>query len=157
MNIIIDVKRLIRQYISPLRRQPNRLKWLYSLISLQSVFDSFHKWRANYRYKVRVTSQIFALTYHLRLIFKTDIIIQSYVDSYVTIGNDNEETHWKAFGLEDENIFISFPLTGENTFSFDNSDFVVVAPADVDIVQLRGEIDKYKLADKIYSIKIAEV
>ena len=106
---------------------------------------------------MRVTSQIFALTYHLRLIFKTDIIIQSYVDSYVTIGNDNEETHWKAFGLEDENIFISFPLTGENTFSFDNSDFVVVAPAGVDIVQLRGEIDKYKLADKIYSIKIAEV
>lgn len=155
MNLIFNTKRLIFQYLAPHRRQAVRLKWLYSLIDLQGVFDTFHAWRSHYRYKVKVTSQILVLTHHLNKVFNTNILIQSYVDSYVIIGNIAEETHWISLGLEDEQPGVFFPLTGESTSNFDDSDFLVIAPGGTDVIQLRGEIDKYNLADKKYNIKVS--
>lgn len=153
MNLHINFKNYIRQYLAPHKRTPLRLCWLTGLLHLQKVFDDFSAWRHEYRYKVKVTSQSGVLRAHLKKVFKTDILILSFKDGNVAIGNNEEQSHWKSLGKNDENQFIAFPLQGENIISFDDSDFIVIAPASVDINQLRSEIDKYKLADKTYNIK----
>ena len=57
MNIILNFKELIRQYVAPHRRQPVRLAWLQALADLEGLWASFTAWRDYYRYKVHVTSQ----------------------------------------------------------------------------------------------------
>lgn len=41
MNIVLNFKELIRQYVAPYRRGSNRLKWLWGLVDLQGVYDTF--------------------------------------------------------------------------------------------------------------------
>ena len=41
MNIILNFKEIIRQYVAPHRRQQNRLRWLWALADLESVWDAF--------------------------------------------------------------------------------------------------------------------
>lgn len=76
MNIVLNFKEIVRQYVAPHRRQPNRLGWLWALVDLESVWDAFVAWRDYYRYKVHVTSQHKSLEGHLNKTFGGGILNQ---------------------------------------------------------------------------------
>lgn len=147
MNVNLNFKELVRQYVAPHRRQPNRLNWLFALIDLSSVWDSFVEWRDYYRYKVHVTSQHRSLQGHLNKTFGGGIIIKSYDDKFLEIGLNEEAAHWVIFSPMQE-----IALEGESANSFADVDFIVYAPKSVDRNLLAAEIEKYKLADKAYKI-----
>ncbi|MFI3322078.1 MAG: hypothetical protein R3Y50_06090 [Rikenellaceae bacterium] len=147
MNVILNFKEIIRQYVAPHRRQVNRLGWLYSLIDLTSIWDKFAIWRVYYRYKVHVTSQHQSLQGHLNKTFGGGIIVKSYDDQFLEIGLNSEEAHWVMF-----NPYQEVALVGESGVSFIDVDFIVYAPSSVDINLLSVEIERYKLADKAYKI-----
>ncbi|MFR9545361.1 MAG: hypothetical protein SNJ29_07260 [Rikenellaceae bacterium] len=147
MNININFKELIRQYIAPHRRQTNRLNWLWALIDLSSVWQSWVEWRDYYKYKIHVTSQQAALLGHLINCFGSGILIKSYDDNFLEVGLNDEEAHWVWFDPYQE-----VALEGESTTTFEDVDFIVYAPSTVDLDLLSAEIEKYKLADKAYKI-----
>ena len=102
MNIILNFKGIIRQYVAPHRRQRVRLKWLYALLDLDGVWESFSSWRDYYRYKVHVTSQHKSLQGHLNKTFGGGILVKSYEDQFLDIGLNTEPAHlcrksrWRA-------------------------------------------------------------
>ena len=147
MNIILNFKELVRQYVAPHRRGTARLHWLWSLIDLQGVYDAFSEWRDYYRYKTHVTSQHKALQGHLNYIFGGGIIIKSYNDQFLDIGLNSEPAHWAIFEPLQE-----IALEGEGGQNFTDVDFIVYVPEGVDLNLLAAEIEKYKLADKAYKI-----
>lgn len=147
MNIDINFKELVRQYIAPHRRQKNRLNWLWALVDLDTVWNSFTEWRDYYRYKIHITSQHKSLEGHLNKLFGGGIIIKSYDDRFLEIGLNDEKAHWVVFLPMYE-----IALEGEGANSFADVDFVVYAPKSVDVEILKSEIEKYKLADKAYKI-----
>lgn len=147
MNIVLNFKELIRQYVAPYRRGSNRLKWLWGLVDLQGVYDTFSAWRDYYRYKVHVTSQHKVLQGHLNKTFGGGIIVKSYNDQFLAIGLNSESAHWVIFEPMQE-----IALEGEGDQSFADVDFIVYAPEGIDLNLLSVEIEKYKLADKAYKI-----
>lgn len=147
MNIILNFKELIRQYVAPHRRQPNRLGWLWSLVDLGGVWQSFSDWRDYYRYKVHVTSQHRSLEGHLNKTFGGGILIKSYEDQFLAIGLNSESAHWVLFEPMQE-----IALEGEGGQSFKDVDFIVYVPEGVDLNLVRAEIERYKIADRTYKI-----
>ena len=97
MNIILNFKEIVRQYVAPHRRQQNRLRWLWALVDLESVWDAFSAWRDYYRYKVHVTSQHKSLEGHLNKTFGGGVLIKSYEDQFLAIGLNSEPAHWVLF------------------------------------------------------------
>ena len=93
MNIILDFKEIVRQYVAPHKRQPSRLSWLWALVDLETVWEAFSEWRAYYRYKVHVTSQHKSLQGHLIKTFGTGIRVRSYEDEFLDVGLDMEPAH----------------------------------------------------------------
>ena len=147
MNIILNVKELIRQYVAPHRRQPNRLAWLWSLVDLDGVWQSFSDWRDYYRYKVHVTSQHRSLEGHLNKTFGGGILIKSYEDQFLAIGLNSEPAHWVLFEPMQE-----IALEGEGGQSFKDVDFIVYVPEGIDLSLVRAEIERYQIADRTYQI-----
>ena len=147
MNIILNFKELIRQYVAPHRRQPNRLAWLWSLVDLDGVWQSFSDWRDYYRYKVHVTSQHRSLEGHLNKTFGGGILIKSYEDQFLAIGLNSEPAHWVLFETMQE-----IALEGEGGQSFKDVDFIVYVPEGIDLSLVRAEIERYKIADRTYKI-----
>lgn len=147
MNINLNFKELIRQYITPHRRQANRLAWLHSLINLDGLWESWLEWRDYYKYKIHVTSQQAALAGHLVKTFGAAIIIKSYDDNFLEVGLNSEEAHWVWF-----DPYQDVALEGESEATFDDVDFIVYAPSNIDLELISAEIEKYKLADKTYKI-----
>lgn len=151
MNINLNFKELVRQYVAPHRRQTHRLNWLWSLVDLSAPWERFVAWREYYRYKVHVTSQHRSLQGHLNKTFGGSIIIKSFEDQFLEIGlDDDESAHWVTFDSYQE-----VALEGESGVSFTDADFIVYAPSSVDQNLLAAEIEKYKLADKAYKIVTA--
>lgn len=147
MNIILNFKELIRQYVAPHRRQPNRLGWLWSLVDLGGVWQSFSDWRDYYRYKVHVTSQHRSLRGHLNKTFGGGILIKSYEDQFLATGLNSEPAHWVLFEPMQE-----IALEGEGGQSFKDVDFIVYVPEGIDLSLVRAEIERYKIADRTYKI-----
>lgn len=147
MNIILNFKELVRQYVAPHRRQPNRLAWLRALLDLESVWNAFAAWRDYYRYKVHVTSQHRSLQGHLNKTFGGGILIKSYEDQFLDVGLNSEPAHWVLFDPMPE-----IALEGEGGQSFADVDFIVYVPAGVDLNLVRAEIERYKIADRTYKI-----
>lgn len=143
----MDFKGLIRQYVAPHRRQPVRLAWLYALVDLDGLWVSFSKWRDYYRYKTHITSQHRALQGHLTRMFGGGIILRSYSDQFLEIGLDVEPAHWVVFDPTQ-----TIALEGEGGQAFADVDFIVYAPGSIDLNLLAAEVEKYKLADKVYKI-----
>ncbi len=148
MNIILDFKELIRQYVAPHRRQPVRLAWLQALVDLDGLWTSFAAWRDYYRYKVHVTSQHKSLQGHLNKTFGGGILIKSYDDQFLDIGLNSEPAHWVLF----DDPMPEIALEGEGGHSFDDVDFIVYVPQGVDLNLVRAEIERYKIADRTYKI-----
>lgn len=153
MNIMLNFKGLILQYVAPHRRQSNRLNWLWSLLDLQSVFDDFAKWRQTYRYKVKVCGQRMVLEEYLVREFGTGIKITSYKDGYLAIGLNIESAHWHSFSSSISEGLVPVPLSGEGGKEFGGYDFLVMVPHDYDTIQIKAEIERYKLAGKNYKIE----
>lgn len=147
MNIILNFKEIVRGYVAPHRRQPNRLRWLWALVDLESVWDAFAAWRDYYRYKVHVTSQHKSLEGHLNKTFGGGILIKSYKDQFLAIGLNSEPAHWVLFEPMQE-----IALEGEGGQSFQDVDFIVYVPEGVDLNLVRAEIERYKIADRTYKI-----
>lgn len=147
MNVILNFKELIRQYVAPHRRQPVRLRWLWSLVDLDGVWRSFSEWRDYYRYKVHVTSQHRSLEGHLNKTFGGGILIKSYEDQFLAIGLNTEPAHWVLFEPMRE-----IALEGEGGQSFKDVDFIVYVPEGIDMSLVRAEIERYKIADRTYKI-----
>lgn len=152
MDIILNIKEIVRQYVAPHRRQTNRLKWLWALVDLDSIWASFVEWRSYYRYKVHVTSQHRSLQGHLSKTFGSGILIKSYNDQFLDIGLNSEPAHWVFFDEPMQEI----ALVGESGQSFDDVDFIVYVPEGCDLPLVKAEIEKYKLADKTYKIVTKE-
>lgn len=147
MNIILNFKELVRQYVAPHRRQANRLKWLWALVDLESLWTSFAEWRDYYRYKVHVTSQHKSLQGHLNKTFGGGILIKSYDDQFLDVGLDSEPAHWVLFEPPQD-----IALEGEGGQAFDDVDFIVYVPSGVSLPLVRAEIERYKIADRTYKI-----
>lgn len=147
MNIILNFKELVRQYIAPHRRQPVRLGWLWALVDLDGVWQSFSAWRDYYRYKVHVTSQHRSLEGHLNKTFGGGILIKSYEDQFLAIGLNTEPAHWVLFEPMQE-----IALEGEGGQNFKDVDFIVYVPEGIDMSLVRAEIERYKIADRTYKI-----
>lgn len=147
MNIILNFKEIIRQYVAPHRRQANRLNWLWALIDLDSVWKSFSEWRDYYRYKVHVTSQHKSLQGHLNKTFGGGILVKSYDDQFLDVGLDVESAHWALFDPMQE-----IALEGEGGKSFEDVDFIVYVPSGVNLNLVMAEIERYKIADRTYKI-----
>lgn len=147
MNIILNFKEIVRQYVAPHRRQPVRLAWLRALLDLDVVWDAFSAWRDYYRYKVHVTSQHRSLQGHLNKTFGGGIRVKSYEDQFLDIGLDSEPAHWVLFDPLPE-----IALEGEGGQSFADVDFIVHVPEGVDLNLVRAEIERYKIADRTYKI-----
>ena len=147
MNIILNFKELVRQYVAPHRRQRVRLGWLWALIDLESVWLAFAAWRDYYRYKVHVTSQHRSLEGHLNKTFGGGILIRSYEDQFLAIGLNSEPAHWVLFKPMQE-----IALEGEGGQSFQDVDFIVYVPEGIDLSLVRAEIERYKMADRTYKI-----
>lgn len=147
MNIILNFKEIVRQYVAPHRRQPVRLAWLRALLDLDGVWDAFSAWRDYYRYKVHVTSQHRSLQGHLNKTFGGGIRVKSYEDQFLDIGLDSEPAHWVLFDPLPE-----IALEGEGGQSFADVDFIVHVPEGVDLNLVRAEIERYKIADRTYKI-----
>ena len=147
MNIILNFKELIRQYVAPHRRQPVRLRWLWSLVDLDGVWQSFSAWRDYYRYKVHVTSQHRSLEGHLNKTFGGGILIRSYEDQFLAIGLNSEPAHWVLFEPMQE-----IALEGEGGQSFKDVDFIVYVPEGIDLSLVRAVIERDKIADRTYKI-----
>lgn len=147
MNIILNFKELVRQYVAPHRRQRVRLGWLWALIDLESVWLAFAAWRDYYRYKVHVTSQHRSLEGHLNKTFGGGILIKSYEDQFLAIGLNSEPAHWVLFESMPE-----IALEGEGGQSFQDVDFIVYVPEGIDLSLVRAEIERYKIADRTYKI-----
>lgn len=147
MNIILNFKELVRQYVAPHRRQRVRLGWLWALIDLESVWLAFAAWRDYYRYKVHVTSQHRSLEGHLNKTFGGGILIKSYEDQFLAIGLNSEPAHWVLFEPMPE-----IALEGEGGQSFRDVDFIVYVPEGIDLSLVRAEIERYKIADRTYKI-----
>lgn len=148
MNIILNFKELIRQYVAPHRRQPVRLGWLWSLIDLDGAWKAFAEWRDYYRYKVHVTSQHRSLQGHLNKTFGGGILIKSYEDQFLDVGLNSEPAHWVLF----DDPMPEIALEGEGGQSFRDVDFIVYVPEGVDLNLVRAEIERYKIADRTYKI-----
>lgn len=171
MNLFTDLQQLIKQYLAPHRRRQNRLVWLTGLIDLESAFGDFFEWRNKYRYKTRVTSQIFVLENHLSRSFSPYLFaVRNYPDNFVPIGNNDEDNFWIALGTETtgKERYLPFALTDENPDS-STGDFYVeisgkaeagklefVIPEEL-TVRIRAEIEKYKLADKKFNIIVKTI
>lgn len=149
MNVILDFREIVRQYVAPHRRKPNRLKWLWALADLGGVWDAFARWRDYYRYKVHVTSQHRSLQGHLTNLFGSGTVIKvkSYHDGFLDVGLDTEPAHWVIFSPYEE-----VALEGESDRTFEDVDFVVYVPSGISAALVEAEIEKYKLADKKYKI-----
>lgn len=147
MEIRLNIKGVVRQFVAPHRRQSNRLAWLYALTDLQGVYDSFVAWCADFRYRVHVTSQHASLQGHLTNVFGPGILIKSFDDQFIGIGLTSEASHWVMF-----DPMQSIALEGEAAQRFSDADFIVYAPASVNRNLLMAEIERYKLADKAYKI-----
>lgn len=147
MNIILNFKEIIRQYVAPHRRQANRLNWLWALIDLDGVWKSFSEWRDYYRYKVHVTSQHKSLQGHLNKTFGGGILVKSYDDQFLDVGLDVEPAHWVLFEPMQE-----IALEGEGGKSFEDVDFIVYVPPGVNLNLVMAEIERYKIADRTYKI-----
>lgn len=147
MNIILNFREIVRQYVAPHRRQENRLKWLWALVDLESVWASFSAWRDYYRYKVHVTSQHKSLECHLRKLFGTAIVVKSYNDQFLEIGLISEPAHIVVF-----DTYQNVALEGESEQVFSDADFIVYIPSGISLELVKSEIEKYKLADKIFKI-----
>lgn len=147
MNIILNFREIVRQYVAPHRRQPVRLAWLRALLDLEGVWDTFAAWRDYYRYKVHVTSQHRSLQGHLNKTFGGGIRVKSYEDQFLDIGLNSEPAHWVLFDPMQE-----VALEGEGGQSFADVDFIVHVPEGVDLALVRAEIERYKIADRTYKI-----
>lgn len=147
MDIILDFKGLIRQYVAPHRRQSTRLKWLWALVDLDGPWASFAAWRDYHRYRTHVTSQHRSLQGHLAKTFGAGILVKSYDDQFLEIGLDTEPAHWVTF-----EPMPAVALEGEGGQAFSDVDFIVYIPEGVDLDLVRAEIERYKLADKTYKI-----
>lgn len=151
MNIILDFKEIIRQYIAPHRRQSVRLGWLRALVDLDGVWQSFAAWRDYYRYKVHVTSQHRSLQGHLVKTFGSGILVKSYEDQFLAVGLNAEPAHWVLLEPMQE-----IALEGEGGQRFKDVDFIVYVPQGVDLNLVRAEIERYKIADRTYKIVTKE-
>ena len=147
MNIILNFKEIVRQYVAPHRRQPSRLAWLWALADLDGVWAAFAAWRAYYRYKVHVTSQQASLLGHLQNLYGDGIVLRSYSGMYLEVGLNSEPAHMVIFYPYRE-----VALDGESQQAFDGADFVIYAPSGADIRGMGTEIERYKTADKTFKI-----
>lgn len=146
MNILVDFCEYVRLYLAPHMRKKNRIHWLSSLLDIQSIFNDFSAWRNEYRYRMMLTSQQYALQSHLQKLFGAGIKVTSSVDGYQAIGLNSEPAHWLSFGTP------TFPLNGEKQLLFEGYDFAVIIPSALDADVVRAEVEKYKLADKTIKV-----
>ena len=150
MNPKINCKNLVRQLLPPHKRQSVRLTLLQSFVfPLQSLFDSFDKWRNDYRMRVNVNSQVMVLEGYLRKKYNesTGIKLATFNNGLLNAGLESEGTTMMVwFGLVNEDVTKGIPLKDEVRDNFEDSDFVIYIPPGIDKLQVESDIEKYKLA-----------
>lgn len=145
----INFNNLVRQLTPPHKRQPVRLSVLRAFAKpLADLFASFDKWRSDTRMMVNVNSQVKVFEEYLRRKYNEPIRIKiiTFDDGLLSVCLEHEGvTLQPEFGHEDE-MMQEVPLDGEIRANFGDVDFIVYVPANVDLVMIRAEIEKYKQA-----------
>ncbi len=157
----LNIKNLVYQLIPPHKRLPNRTGWLWSLTgSLSSLWNEFVAWRANTRMMVNVNSQKLVLENYLTKKYRQQvrIRIEDYDDQLLEVSKDllESEATMPGFCLLVENKdFPEIPLQGELRQRFDDVDFIVCLPKELEDKEylVSAEIEKYKQAQLKYRIQ----
>lgn len=156
MNPKINYNNLIRQLLPPHKRQTCRLTFLQGLITpLQTLFNNFNIYRDDSRMMVNVNSQVMVLEGYLRKKYNEPVSIKvsTFNNGLLNIGLESEGTTMLVWiGLTNENSMKNVPLKDELRDKFQDADFVIFIPTDIDKLQIQADVEKYKLALVTYKI-----
>lgn len=158
MNAKVNFSNLVRQLLPSYKRQPVRLWWLQGLVSpLRGLFADFDQWRTNTRMILNVNSQVKVLEGYLRWKYRQPVSIKiiTYADGALMVGLEQEGETQRldiALGGVETRPEINIPLVGEMRVRFDEADFLVYIPPQVDIEGVRAEIERFKQALVRYQI-----
>ncbi len=154
--IKINFNNLVKQLLPWHKRKPVRLTLLGGALSpLATLFARFDSWRDDVRRRINISAQVAVLEGYLR--HKYDSSVSLYIE---TFDDRLIEVYLEAEGLENtmsvplsvDDGFIEIPMYGEVREKFGNVDFVVYIPANLDLEQIRAEIELYRQAGVRYKI-----
>lgn len=147
---------IVRQLLPWYKRQRVRIVLLASFVSpLQSLFNAFIEWAAAIRRRVNITAQVGVLEGYLRAKYNRPISIkiETFDDGLVDVYLEAEGLEATlTLSLSSEGQLADIPLDGELRGEFGDVDFIVYIPADVDINEIRAEIERYRQAGVRYKI-----
>lgn len=156
MNLKVNYQNFIRQMLPPHKRQPIRIKLLGGFIlPLQKLFDGFNIWRDDSRMMINVNSQVKVFEGYLRKKYNEPISIKivTFNNGLLLIGLEEEgKAMWPEIGFESENHLRAIPLENEIRDKFDDADFIVYIPQNVNKILIEAEIEKYKQVLTKYKI-----
>lgn len=151
----INFDNLIRQTVPPTKRQPMLLSLLRALIApLVVLWLSFISWRNYQRMLANVYGCKIVLEGFLRHKYNSrEIYIVSSRSLLPRIGLRAEgRNSLKRVGLKDELARLRTVLRAEAAISSFGVDFIVFIPADVDVNDVRGDLERYKPHFSTYKI-----
>lgn len=159
MIVNFSTDKFIERFLPLHKKTALRLKWLLFLLSeLKAIWQEFYEWRKDYYYRLNITGQTMVLEYHLNKVItgaNDSIRILHYNDSGIYVALEGEGIPYVEAGLIDvsgeETYFIYAALEGEVQESI-GVDFQVSVPIGVNINEVAGEVDTYKLGGKSYEI-----
>ncbi len=156
--IKVDFGNLIRQLLPWYKRTPVRMALLSGFLSpLRLLFNDFTNWCGQVRRRVNVTSQVALLEGYLsdKVGRPVSIRIETFDDGLVEVYLEIEglENTMSMSLLDEEQCrLIDIPLYGELRENFGDVDFIIYVPNDIDIEQIRAEVERYRQAGTRYKI-----
>lgn len=135
-----------------------RVKWLQYLANpINTLMQGFNQYRKETVIEANVTAQTASLEWYLRRKYSPEIRIYHYSDAGVYISLETEATI-AGVDLVPEypdavSGFLGVPLHGEIS-RIPGVSFMVDVPASVNAEALITDLEKYKIAGKMYNINI---
>jgi hypothetical protein len=159
MIINFSTDQFIERFVPLYKKTNTRLKWLRFLLSeLKAMWQDFYNWRKDYYYRLNITGQTLLLEYHLNKVIpgaNGSIRIKHYTDQGVHVALESEVIPSVSVGLIDtlgeESNYILAALEGEIQANF-NVGFKVYVPTGINVNEVAGEVNTFKLGGISYEI-----
>lgn len=156
--IKVDFGNLVKQLLPWYKRMPVRMALLGGFLSpLGLLFNNFISWCGQVRRRVNVTSQVVLLEGYLsdKIGRPVSIRIETFDDGLVEVYLEIEgleNTMSMPLAGEEPRRLIDIPLYGELRENFGDVDFIIYVPDDVDVEQIKAEVERYRQAGTRYKI-----
>lgn len=159
MNYNFNLTKFISDYLPPILRKPKRKAWLESLLKpFYGLITMFLAFIESSRYEVSITGQVAILQMYLNnaldvTLRRILIIDRSSIGVYIWFGYEGQAYDYLYFGAETPVTQIYTKFEAEQP-SFIES-FIVQVPTVLGLTegQIRGYIDKYKIAGVAYIVQ----